>query len=129
MMSVFIVTLTERILVEATTQEVAIKAALRGEGKIAGSSESAVLSKRPELPSSGAMTRLFSPVTRSEQWPLALLPLKLLAKEGDRGVGDIIARTVGPIGGDAFKTWYKRIFGKDCGCGARQDVLNARWPL
>lgn len=62
-------------------------------------------------------------------WPMALLPLKLLAKEGDRGAGDIIARSIGPIGGDAFKAWYKKLFGKDCGCGHRQEILNARWPL
>lgn len=64
-----------------------------------------------------------------EPWPLVLLPLKALAKEGDRGAGDIIARVVGPIGGDVFKSWYRTIFGKDCGCGNRQEALNARWPL
>jgi hypothetical protein len=64
-----------------------------------------------------------------QPWPLLLIPLKSLAKEGDRGAGDIIARTVGPIGGDAFKKWYKLLFGKDCGCGNRQEALNARWPL
>ena len=45
------------------------------------------------------------------------------------GAGDIIARTIGPIGGDAFKKWYKTIFNRDCGCGKRQETLNARWPL
>jgi hypothetical protein len=68
-----------------------------------------------------------SPVNR--EWPAALLPLKVLAKPGDRGAGDIIARVIGPIGGYAFKTWYRRMFGTDCGCGHRQEVLNARWPL
>lgn len=62
-------------------------------------------------------------------WPAALVPLKALAKEGDRGAGDIIARVIGPIGGYAFKVWYRKLFGKDCGCGHRQEVLNARWPL
>ncbi len=64
-----------------------------------------------------------------EPWPTLLIPLKLLAKEGDRGAGDIIARTIGPIGGEAFKKWYKRLFEKDCGCGNRQEALNTRWPL
>jgi hypothetical protein len=64
-----------------------------------------------------------------EPWPVALLPLKLLAKAGDRGAGDVIARVIGPIGGDSFKNWYKKIFGKGCGCGARQEALNTRWPL
>lgn len=67
--------------------------------------------------------------TKSEPWPVLLLPLKAIAKEGDTGAGDIIARTIGPIGGEAFKVWYKKIFGKDCGCGGRQDYLNKRWPL
>lgn len=66
---------------------------------------------------------------------MLLLPIKLLAKRGDRGAGDIIARTIGPIGGDAFKKWYKTLFGKDCGCGGsgnprgRQEFYNDRWPL
>lgn len=64
-----------------------------------------------------------------EPWPPLLLQLKRFAKEGDRGAGDIIARTIGPIGGEAFKRWYKLMFGKDCGCGRRQDALNQRWPL
>lgn len=65
----------------------------------------------------------------SPAWPLMLSPLKLLAKEGDRGLGDIVARVVGPIGGDAFKRWHFKIFGKPCSCGDRQDFLNADFPL
>lgn len=62
-------------------------------------------------------------------WPLVLLPLKLLAEPNDKGLGDIIARTIGPIGGDEFKAWYKATFGKDCSCDNRQEALNIRWPL
>ncbi len=68
-------------------------------------------------------------VIKAEPWPAALIPLKALAKRGDRGAGDIIARVIGPIGGFAFKKWYKLLFGKDCGCGKRQEILNQRWPL
>lgn len=68
-------------------------------------------------------------VRSSSSWPMILLPIKAMAKNGDRGAGDIIARVIGPIGGDAFKIWYKKIFGQDCGCGHRQEVLNQRWPL
>jgi hypothetical protein len=64
-----------------------------------------------------------------QPWPVALLPLKLLRQPTDRGAGDIIARVIGPIGGDAFKAWYKKILGGDCGCNARQADWNARWPL
>ena len=66
---------------------------------------------------------------KAQPWPLVLLPIKLLAKPGDRGAGDIIARVIGPIGGDAFKKWYKALFGRGCGCGNRQESLNQRWPL
>lgn len=55
--------------------------------------------------------------------------LKLMAKEGDKGMGDIVQRVIGPIGGDAFKKWYKRIFGADCGCKERQEDWNASYPL
>ena len=72
--------------------------------------------------------RLCSP-TRQVEWPFFLSTFKLLAKPGDRGLGDIIARTIGPVGGDAFKTWYKEKFGQDCGCRDRQIHLNRTYPL
>lgn len=55
--------------------------------------------------------------------------LKLMAKDGDKGLGDIIARIIGPVGGDAFKRWYKRLFGRDCGCSERQEDFNLTYPL
>ena len=72
--------------------------------------------------------RLCSP-SRPVSWPPYLLPFRLLKKEGDRGLGDIIARTIGPVGGDAFKTWYKDTIGQDCGCRDRQIHLNRVYPL
>ena len=42
---------------------------------------------------------------------------------------DIVARVVGPIGGDVFKAWHLAMFGKECGCGDRQEALNARYPI
>jgi len=65
----------------------------------------------------------------SKGWPIAMIPIKLMAKPGDRGAGDIIARIIGPLGGEAFKAWYKKIFGRECGCNARQDAWNAIYPL
>lgn len=65
----------------------------------------------------------------AQKWPILLLPLKAMAQEGDRGAGDIIERTVGPLGGDAFQKWYKLIFGKDCGCNVRKEYWNIRYPL
>ena len=62
-------------------------------------------------------------------WPKILLPLKLLAQPGDRGLGDIIERVIGPIGGEAFKAWHLKVFGRPCGCAARRDAWNAKYHL
>jgi len=64
-----------------------------------------------------------------QDWPLLLRPMKLLAKPTDRGLGDIVERTIGPVGGDAYKLWYRTTFGKTCGCTKRKDNLNERYPL
>jgi hypothetical protein len=68
-----------------------------------------------------------APIKRD--WPLILRPLRLLAKPGDKGLGDIVERVIGPVGGDAYKAWYKNVFGKPCGCTKRGDNLNKRFPL
>lgn len=65
----------------------------------------------------------------SPAWPLLLRPFKLLAQDGDRGLGDIIYRTIGPANSDAFKTWYRGVFGRNCGCDERQNALNEEFPL
>lgn len=64
-----------------------------------------------------------------DRWPVWVRAAALLAKPDDKGLGDVIARTVGPIGGDAYKTWFKRVTGKPCGCSERQETLNAIYPL
>lgn len=63
------------------------------------------------------------------EWPLWAKELTTFAQPGDRGVGDIIARTIGPIGGDLFKSWFQKIFNKPCGCTERQESLNLQYPL
>jgi len=72
---------------------------------------------------------LHKPSTPTQPWPLLALPFKLLAVHGDTGLGDIVARIVGPIGGAAYKVWYKKTFNKPCGCNERQDSLNQKFPL
>jgi hypothetical protein len=64
-----------------------------------------------------------------EQWPLAFQLLAKAARPKDTGLGDVIERVVGPIGGLAFKLWFKRITARDCGCTARKQKLNAQYPL
>ncbi len=62
-------------------------------------------------------------------WFLQLNVMRLLAKPTDRGLGDIVERTIGPVGGDAYKFWYEKTFSKPCGCTKRKDNLNERFPL
>ncbi len=64
-----------------------------------------------------------------QEWPLALKPLKLLCRPGDKGLGDIVERVIGPVGGDSYKAWYEKVFGVPCGCIKRIDNLNQRFPL
>ena len=60
-------------------------------------------------------------------WPLSLRPMRLLAQTGDKGLGDIVERTIPK--GDAFKLWFKATFGFSCGCDERKNWLNLNYPL
>lgn len=62
-------------------------------------------------------------------WPFFLQPLKLLAKPEDKGLGDIVERVIGPVGGDVYKAWYEKTFDKPCSCNKHQDRLNEVYPL
>jgi hypothetical protein len=62
-------------------------------------------------------------------WPVIVRPMKRFAKEGDKGLGDIVERVIGPVGGHAYKIWYQATFGEPCGCEKRIDRLNERFPL
>ena len=64
-----------------------------------------------------------------DQWPLWAKTVALVAISSDAGIGDTIARTVGPIGGDTFKAWHRTVFGKECDCTKRQARFNAQFPL
>jgi len=63
------------------------------------------------------------------EWPLWAKALKLLAKPEDKGIGDVVARTIGDEKSQAFKTWYKTTFKKDCGCAGRRAKWNALYPI
>lgn len=65
----------------------------------------------------------------SPNWPILLQPFRLLAKEGDKGLGDIVHRMIGDANSDKYKAWHMRIFGKPCGCSERQNSLNEEFPL
>lgn len=60
-------------------------------------------------------------------WPLVLKPMRLLSREGDKGLGDIVERNIPK--GDGFKAWFKTTFGFSCGCDERKNWLNQNYPL
>jgi len=62
-----------------------------------------------------------------ESWPWAAQLLARQRKPADRGLGDTLAHFLGKFGADAFKRWYRKLTGADCGCADRQAALNARF--
>ena len=64
-----------------------------------------------------------------EQWPGWAKLIALASNSQDKGVGDTVARTIGPIGGEQFKAWYLKITGHSCGCSERQYLLNQLYPF
>ncbi len=68
------------------------------------------------------------PIPRKE-WPVWAKALAMISKPEDKGIGDVIARTIGAENSEAFKKWYKATTGKDCGCTGRQRRWNIEYPL
>ena len=64
---------------------------------------------------------------RRNAWPMWALIAVLVKVDGDAGVGDTIARVIGPIGGDAYRAWRASL-GRPCRCKERQEQLNKRYP-
>lgn len=64
-----------------------------------------------------------------DNWPLWAKALRHVSQPEDKGIGDVIARTIGPENSEAFKAWYKKTTGKDCGCTGRQAKWNLIYPL
>lgn len=60
-------------------------------------------------------------------WPAWATAIQNRRKPGEVGVGDTLARIFSRFGGNAFKRALKR-FGVKCGCGARQEAMNAKYP-
>lgn len=73
----------------------------------------------------------FSPIRQipESDWPIWSKALKQFSKPDDKGIGDVIRRTIGEENSEAFKRWYKTLTGKDCGCTGRQAKWNATYPL
>ncbi len=64
-----------------------------------------------------------------KDWPLWAKGLAMIAKPEDKGIGDVVARTIGAENSEAFKKWFKATTGKDCGCTGRQAQYNLQYPL
>ncbi len=64
-----------------------------------------------------------------KEWPTWAKALAMIAKPEDKGIGDVVARTIGAENSEAFKKWYKSTTGKDCGCTGRQNSWNIKYPL
>jgi hypothetical protein len=88
-------------------------------GQTEGLPEPVIYAPKPEAP---------KPIAPAE-WPLWAQSLAVFAKRGDAGLGDVVARIIGPIGGDAYKEWHLKIFQRPCGCTEKQGDLNAKYPL
>ncbi len=63
------------------------------------------------------------------EWPMWAKALSMIAKPEDKGIGDVVARTIGAENSEAFKKWFKATTGKDCGCTGRQRRWNIEYPL
>ncbi len=65
------------------------------------------------------------PPVPEARWPRWVRLIANQKTPDDSGVGDTVARIIGPVGGHAYKTWFAETFGESCGCVKRQARLNA----
>ncbi len=69
-----------------------------------------------------------APVPR-DQWPMWAKALAMKSMPEDKGIGDVVARTIGPETSGEFKAFYEMTFAKPCGCNGRQTLWNTKYPL
>lgn len=60
-------------------------------------------------------------------WPLIVRGISRRRISSDKGVGDTVHRILSKMGGTQFE-WVMKRLGIDCGCGSRQEWLNAVYP-
>ncbi len=63
------------------------------------------------------------------EWPMWAKALKQFATPADKGIGDVVHRTIGEENSESFKKYYKQITGKNCVCIGRQQLWNKQYPL
>lgn len=67
-----------------------------------------------------------------EQWPAWVLALAAQAVPGEVGLGDVVARVIGPFGSNDFRTWYAdvtSVWNPQCQCQGWQPLWNQVYPL
>jgi hypothetical protein len=62
-----------------------------------------------------------------EPWPLFITGISWLRTKEDKGIGDTVKHALSYMGGTQFE-WVMKRLGVDCGCGGRQEWLNAVYP-
>ena len=60
--------------------------------------------------------------------PLLVEVIRLCRKEGDRGLGDTMARLTGGKASKRFTAWLEQIGFPPCGCADAQIWLNEKFP-
>jgi hypothetical protein len=64
-----------------------------------------------------------------QPWPRWALAMADHRTPEDTGLGDTVARIIGPIGGDLFQVWFHKVTGRNCRCKQRQAWLNRKYPF
>lgn len=72
--------------------------------------------------------RPVQPVPR-DRWPFSARTLARLARPGERGLGTVLTRLLGNVGGEVYKRWFVRIVGRPCGCTDMATKLDVMYPL
>ena len=120
-MNEFIITEIRQYAINADTRDNAIAQRKAGQGHLLN--EQAVVNVRGRTGE-----RVEQPIPRNE-WPWWVQALATQATPADKGLGDVVARLIGPENSEAFKAWHLKIFKRPCGCTGRQAALNIKYPL
>lgn len=84
---------------------------------------------KPEAPRPAA--KAVTQAVPQGQWPLAVKAVAAQRRPGEIGVGDTLKRLIDVTSlnfANLFAAAYKKLVGRECGCGDRQAKLNQMYP-
>ena len=81
-------------------------------------------SDRERVPLTIKSTSKPQPIPRAE-WPLLARVVARLKNDTDIGVGTTLERLIAHVGGEFYKTAFKSLTGRSCGCTDRRKHLDA----